>query len=357
MVGASDAERGPAVPGNRRIAVAGGAIALVVVAVIVLVRTLQGLTDVSVLLLVGLVEVLLALVAYAVLLLRRSSAATRRALSRVQGLAGAVDETRAATRRLDRTLTRTAERVRRLDDADVRLRRSRADYVQVEALLELRALAGADAIGLPMPALRGWAASPSTLLTAVRAVLDLRPDLVVECGSGSSSVWIGHVLRRLGHGRYVALEHDAAYAEVSRAEVARHGLADLVEVRHAPLVPVTVDGAEQPWYDPAAFADLDGIGVVFVDGPPNATGPMARVPAVPLLGPRCVRGAVVVLDDAARPEERAVVDHWVAGGATLVDRRPWEKGVAVLRLDSPRGETTDPPAAGADRSATGALDG
>ncbi len=325
--------------GSRRAVVVVGALALAVVAVVVLVRTLQGLTDWSVLLLVALVEVLLVAVAYAVRLLRRHAADTRRTLVRLQrradAQATAAAETGAFVRRVERRLGRTAEGVRRLNDTEVRLRRSRADYAQVEALLELRALAGADELGLSMPSLRGWAVSPSTLLTAVRAVLDTRPDLVVECGSGSSSVWIGHVLRRIGHGRYVALEHDGQYAEVSRAEVARHGLSDIVEVRDAPLVDVSVEGRQQPWYDPAAVADLHGIGVVFVDGPPRATGPLARVPALSVLGPRCVPGAVIVLDDAARPEERDVVDRWVADGATLVERRLWERGVAVLRLDTP----------------------
>jgi predicted O-methyltransferase YrrM len=335
--------------GSRRAVLAVGALALAVVGVVVLVRTLQGLTDWSVLLLVALVEALLVVAAYAVRLLRRHAADTRRTLARLQRRvdAQAAAATGAADRmrRIEGRVDRTAEGVRRLDDPEVRLRRSRADYVQVEALLQLRALAGADDLALPMPSLRGWAVSPSTLLAAVRAVLDTRPDLVVECGSGSSSVWIGHVLRRLGHGRYVALEHDAQYAEVSRAEVARHGLSDVVEVRHAPLVDVTTAGLDQPWYDPAAFADLDGIGLVFVDGPPQKTGPLARVPALRLLGPRCVPGAVFVLDDAARPEEREVAEHWVADGAVLVERRLWERGVAVLRLDSPPSRATDEAAA------------
>ncbi len=331
--------------GSRRAVLVLGALALAVVALVVLVRTLKGLTDWSVLLLVALVEVLLVAVAYAVRLLRRHAADTRRTLARLQRRADA--QAKAASgaavnlHKLERRVERTAEGVRRLNDPEVRLRRSRADYAQVEALLELRGLAGADDLALSMPSLRGWAVSPSTLLVAVRAVLDTRPDLVVECGSGSSSVWIGHVLRRLGHGRYVALEHDEEYAGVSRAEVARHGLSDVVEVRHAPLVDVRVGDGQQPWYDPAAFADLHGIGVVFVDGPPQKTGPSARVPALGQLGPRCVPGALFVLDDAARPEEREVADRWVEGGATLVERRLWERGVAVLRLDAPVPATAD----------------
>ena len=325
--------------GSRRVVVVAGAAALAVVGVIVLVRTLQGHTDWSVFLLVGLVEVLVVLMAYSVLLQRRSAVTTRRELrvlrDRVDAVGQVAKESRSLLRAVEEKTKKVSSRVARLDDPDLRLRHDRGEYAQVEALLELRSLAGVDAVGVPMPALRGWAASPTSLLAAVRAVLELRPDLVVECGSGSSSVWIGHVLRRLGHGRYVALEHSEEFARVSRAQVARHGLADVVEVRHAPLVPVTVGDVTQPWYDPAALADLEGIGVVFVDGPPQATAPRARVPAVPILGPRCVPGAIVLLDDAHRPEERAAIEQWVAGGATLLEKGTPEKSVAVLRLDRP----------------------
>ncbi|WP_159940165.1 MULTISPECIES: class I SAM-dependent methyltransferase [unclassified Nocardiopsis] len=194
----------------------------------------------------------------------------------------------------------------------------RDDYEQQVAWTELR-----DHLDTApfMPPLRGWAASPDVLRLLVRHIDRLRPELVVECGSGASSVWIGYALRRAGGGRLVAVEHDARYAELSRALVAAHGLDDIVQVRHAPLVEtepatVTVDGQERTtadrWYDASVFADLEDIGLVFVDGPPQATGLQARYPAVPVLLPRCTEDAVIVLDDAARPDEQAIGDRWLA---------------------------------------------
>ncbi|WP_017569885.1 class I SAM-dependent methyltransferase [Nocardiopsis halotolerans] len=194
----------------------------------------------------------------------------------------------------------------------------RDDYEQQVAWTELRDHLDTAAF---MPPLRGWAASPDVLRLLVRHIDRLRPDLVVECGSGASSVWIGYALRRAGGGRLVAVEHDARYAELSRDLVAAHGLDDVVEVRHAPLVEtpvttVTVQGEELPtadrWYDPSVFADLKGIGLLFVDGPPKATGLQARYPAVPTLLPRCAEDVVIVLDDAARRDERAIGDRWLA---------------------------------------------
>lgn len=194
----------------------------------------------------------------------------------------------------------------------------RNDYEQQVAWTELRDHLGA---GPFLPPLRGWAASPDVLRILVGHIERMRPGTVVECGSGSSSVWIGHALRRVGTGRLVALEHDARYAELSRAMVASHGLGDIVEIRHAPLVEidsatVTVDGEERTtadrWYDPSALADLQGVGLVFVDGPPAATGLQARYPAVPRLLPHCTEDAVFVLDDADRPDECALGDRWLA---------------------------------------------
>jgi hypothetical protein len=138
-----------------------------------------------------------------------------------------------------------------------------------------------------------------------------RPPLIVECGSGSSSVWLGYLAERLGTGRVVSLEHDERFLHATRALVAAHGLRDRVEIRHAPLEPwAGGDGEPYPWYQRSAIDDLAGIGLLLVDGPPGAVGRQARYPAGPLLIPRCAGDAVIVLDDTDRAGERAVSDRW-----------------------------------------------
>jgi predicted O-methyltransferase YrrM len=110
----------------------------------------------------------------------------------------------------------------------------------------------------------------------------------------------------------VSIEHDPAYAEITRAHLRRHGVEDVVDIRIAPLVPVEIGSETYEWYDPDAFADLTDIDLVFVDGPPGRIGRHARFPAVPVLAPRCRSGAVVLLDDGARPQERQSADRWIA---------------------------------------------
>lgn len=236
-----------------------------------------------------------------------------------------ITDLEAAVRRLDGALGPLPERVELLDkrvrgvDEAVsglgdRLRRPieasvRETYELVEAYLDLRQLLRPRA---PLPGLSGWAASPRVLHTVLEAVWRGRPELVVECGSGSSSVWLGYAVEQLGAGRVVALEHDERYLALSRDLVRAHGLDDFVEIRHAPLEPWRGGEETYSWYDTARLADLDGIGALFVDGPPGRTGPQARYPALPVLLPRCAPDAVIVLDDAQRGDERALSDRWLA---------------------------------------------
>jgi predicted O-methyltransferase YrrM len=202
------------------------------------------------------------------------------------------------------------------------------NYEQLEAYVDLRGIIPARA---PMPKLRGWAASPDVVRLLAEEMLRRRPKLIVECGSGSSSVWLGYVAERIGSARVVALEHDERYAAITRDLVHAHGLEDYVEVRLAPLTPWRHEGRDHPWYDRAALDDLTDIGLLFVDGPPAATGPQARLPAVPVLLPRCAEGVLIVLDDADRAGESAISDRWLTAHPELErTERSFDKGAHIF---------------------------
>jgi len=59
------------------------------------------------------------------------------------------------------------------------------DYRQLEAFVQLNSLLKFTA---PIPATRGWAGSPDLLLTLAHVVKTFKPKLVVELGSGVSTV-------------------------------------------------------------------------------------------------------------------------------------------------------------------------
>jgi predicted O-methyltransferase YrrM len=236
---------------------------------------------------------------------------------------------RADVREVDDPAARLAEAVATLREAN--LRQHRETRATTDALFSL---AGLGPTGATQPSTQGWSASPMVLRQLAEQVAEHAPSLVVEIGGGGSSVLLGRLLRKQGHGRVVSLEHDPSFADITRAHLRRHGLEDLVEVRVAPLTDVEVDGETFRWYSPDALADLTDIDIVFVDGPPGSTGRHARFPAVPLLKDRCRPGALVLLDDGARPQERGVADRWIAGyGAIEVSADSVGTGWIQLRLD------------------------
>ena len=183
----------------------------------------------------------------------------------------------------------------------------RAQTGEVEALVQLFQGFTPRA---PMPSSGGFALNPTDLLDLLHLIRTRRPRLVLELGSGTSSVWIAYALEEVG-GRLVSLDHDPGYAEKTRAQLAAHGLTGVAEVRDAPLRPVLLDDRSFPWYDTDALADLRAVDLLLIDGPPEKTGPDARYPAMRVLEDRLADAATVVFDDAHRHDEQVALRKWV----------------------------------------------
>ena len=203
-------------------------------------------------------------------------------------------------------------------------------FRQLEALQNLNAVLPASDV---LPATRGWAASPDLLMVLVDLVITERPSLVVECGSGASTLWLALAMRRFEiDGRIIALDHDPVFGAKTRDLLARHNVRDLAEVRDAPLESFSLDGETYSWYARRAWEDLKGIDLLFVDGPPATTGHQARYPALPLLGGLLSPVATAVLDDLVVPDMQKVLRLWLDAypdfGSEIL---PLEKQAAVLR--------------------------
>ncbi|MEW7981969.1 MAG: hypothetical protein G8D28_10950 [gamma proteobacterium symbiont of Phacoides pectinatus] len=69
-----------------------------------------------------------------------------------------------------------------------------------------------------------------------------------------------------------------------------------------------------------------------IDGPPGFIQRHSRYPAIPRLLGRLSEDAVVFMDDAARTEEREIVDMWLARCPGLWhEYRALERGCSILR--------------------------
>jgi predicted O-methyltransferase YrrM len=203
-------------------------------------------------------------------------------------------------------------------------------FRQLEALQNLSAVLPASDV---LPATRGWAASPDLLVVLVDLVITERPSLVVECGSGASTLWLALAMRRFDiDGRIIALDHDPVFGGKTRDFLARHDVRDLAEVRDAPLESFSLDGETYSWYARRAWENLTGIDLLFVDGPPATTGHQARYPALPLLSGSLSPVATAVLDDLVVPDMQKVLRLWLDAypdfGSEIL---PLEKQAAVLR--------------------------
>jgi predicted O-methyltransferase YrrM len=203
-------------------------------------------------------------------------------------------------------------------------------YRQLEATISLAAVLPLRA---PLPPMRGYPISPDFALAVVDAIDETGAALVVELGSGVSTLIAAYALEARGRGRVRSLEHLPDYAAQTRALLARHGFADdAAEVRDAPLCDVTLADDVFPWYDQRALDGLSDIDVLVVDGPPGPSHLLARYPALPLLHERVRSGGIVLLDDGDRPEEQEIVKRWrEALPSWSVDELDVEKGAFRLR--------------------------
>jgi len=270
------------------------------------------------------------------------------AISALAGLlvmlaAGQLELHRRSARRADAHFARIEERLcKNRDDAA-------EHYRQIEALCSVYS---AIRPTIPLPPMRGYAISPDFAGLLISMATERRPRLVVETGSGVSTLILAYCLRRLGRGRVLALEHDADYAARTADTIRKHNLSDVATVIHAPLTRTRVDGCDGRWYDLSALADHPAIDMLVIDGPPGETQKMARYAALPLLWKCLARDAIILIDDYRRQDERRMVDLWLARYPGLCrEVFPTETGAAVLR----RGPTSDvqtvPPETPTDASA------
>jgi glycosyltransferase involved in cell wall biosynthesis len=201
---------------------------------------------------------------------------------------------------------------RSVDDMRKEQRRLEAN---LQAEFQLRDMLAASESSKPEAAITplnpGWQLSSQAMQEVVRHVLVDQPKVVVECGSGGSTMWIGRALRRLGDGRLISLEDSAEWVAIVTGLLQHEGLSN-VGVRHAPMEPIQVAGHEQPWYSVSALTDIEGIDLLLVDGPPGHTNKLARYPAVPALRDKLRPGATVMLDDCHRRDEKETLRRWLA---------------------------------------------
>lgn len=256
----------------------------------------------------------------------------REAADRERSLVGQLTQ---ATDRLQHAVDMLDQRSEKRQGAAVRELRSELNdvYRQIESLTSLyRIVDGSPTI----PHLRGWAVSPDLAVDLLDLVLSGRSRSILELGSGASTVLFAMALERAGAGHVTSIDHDQGYAAQTQELLEKYGVAHRATVVHAPLVNQHVEGEEFLWYGIDDLELPDDVDLLFVDGPPEATGPRSRYPALPRLEARLAQEALIVLDDGRRSDEQEIGEAWSRRtGITSVTSLPHERRPVMLTFHRP----------------------
>lgn len=202
----------------------------------------------------------------------------------------------------------------------------------------------------------GWPISPDIGLTLIDYIENKSVDLVLEFGSGTSSVLFAKAFQLANTEQkdwclerpIISFEHNEEYLEKTSLLLKSHKCREIVNLVHAPLV--DFDYSEQQkfsYYDcdeiisnlSDSLANKKKTILILIDGPPGVTNKNARFPALPiLLNHLSKHRLIIVMDDYKRDDEKETFELW----ESLAEKRhlshsskviETEKGLSILTIN------------------------
>ena len=204
-----------------------------------------------------------------------------------------------------------------------------AKFRQTEALMSLHAVLQ---IKHPLPSMTGMAITPDFARILTDKILELKPNIIVETGSGVSTLITAYACKKNGKGKIYSLENHQYFAAESAKNIQLHGLEEFAEIIYAPLRPATIDKEKWLWYDTNEMKfKKKSIDLLIVDGPPANVQEEARYPALPLLENYLSDTAIIISDDTLRTSEQEVIKRWLQEFNYLKEEKIFcEKGASIL---------------------------
>jgi hypothetical protein len=200
---------------------------------------------------------------------------------------------------------------------------------QIQALVGLQSYYATGDLPAVNSERHSWPISQDFALFLVELIEINNYDLVIEFGSGISSVIIAKGIKKTMQRRhdspdikFVSFEHLEQYYKQTLARLQQVKLENSVELVLAPLQAWTAPSGnvysyyscEDHFEDLAKkYAKTGSRILAVVDGPPAATGKHARYPAAPLLLKHFAQAHIdILLDDYIRDDEKEVTKMWQA---------------------------------------------
>lgn len=179
-------------------------------------------------------------------------------------------------------------------------------YSQIEAFESLHQELGFDRA---LPRLRGNNVSPDFLRELSQHAGRQRPQYVVECGSGASTVVLAKALSKNGYGHVYSLDQDIDSANKTYRWLNEHGLTEWATVIYAEPIQYTLNGNNFDWY---ALSDLPNtaIDLMVINGPDLKAQKYVRYPALFLLRARLSDQSAIIVNNTNRPDDAATLALW-----------------------------------------------
>ena len=183
----------------------------------------------------------------------------------------------------------------------------------------------------PLPVTETWSAAPDFLTLISDYCLQHKPEVIVECSSGTSSIVLSQCCRINQSGHVYSLENGDEFLRKTGAQLNDFSLSEYCDVIHAPLKQIVLDEGDFQWYDVTGLTEKK-IDMLVIDGPPGFLQKHSRYPALPVLSDRMAEHCIVFLDDAARDDEQELVSIWLSSHPEFsyeyIDN---ERGCSILR--------------------------
>jgi predicted O-methyltransferase YrrM len=174
-------------------------------------------------------------------------------------------------------------------------------------------IAIASVLGSHTPAFGTWAIEADFGQLIAEELTRRQPEVIVECGSGASTVMIGAYLRLTGMGHLYSLEHQEDHAARVNGLLADADLGEWADIIVTPLTRHRFGRTETAWYDTDLVSQaIEGpVDLLIIDGPPSVVR-WTRWPAVEVFHQILAPGAVVLLDDGRQRDMRRTAQRWQA---------------------------------------------
>jgi predicted O-methyltransferase YrrM len=194
---------------------------------------------------------------------------------------------------------------------------------------------GSDISAVSFPSQNEWALPVDEQRFLASLVTHLKPQHILELGSGTSTLVLARASSQLSAPCCItSVEHDPDFRESTIRELADQRKAGCpITLQFAPLVLRGYGGKLLPVYRLRRhrFASPRPADLVLIDGPPAALG--GREGTLYQILDFARSGTLVLLDDANRSEERAVLSRWQdnLGDAIEVNLLPeFSHGMAAI---------------------------